>query len=103
MAFAQLTFGACMVVVLIIVAASAITSVTGMAGGLLMFSGMGLFILLQPLIAVHGTVRVFDNAARVWLLRHALHWRLPLPVLPFNCAARCGRVEEEPWKSRTGS
>jgi uncharacterized membrane protein YfcA len=87
MAFAQLTFGACVVVVLIIVAASAITSVTGMAGGLLMFSGMGLFILLQPLIAVHGTVRVFDNAARVWLLRHALHWRM---LLPFAAGASLG-------------
>lgn len=37
-----------------------------------MFSGMGIVILQQPLIAMDGMVQVFGNAARAWSLRYAL-------------------------------
>ena len=52
-----------------VAAASIISSVTGMAGGVLMFSAMNVFIPLRPLIAIHGAVQIFNNAARSWYLR----------------------------------
>jgi uncharacterized membrane protein YfcA len=87
MEFAELSCFASAVMVLVIVIASVISSVTGMAGGILMFSGMGLFIPLQPLIALHGTVQVFGNASRAWFLRHALLWPM---ILPFAIGAIIG-------------
>lgn len=87
MEFAELSCFASAVMVLVIVIASVISSVTGMAGGILMFSGMGLFIPLQPLIAMHGTVQVFGNASRAWFLRHALIWPM---ILPFAIGASIG-------------
>jgi uncharacterized membrane protein YfcA len=79
MEFAQLSTSATAIIIAIVVAASIISSVTGMAGGLLMLSGMGLFVPLQPLIAIHGTVQIFANGARAWFLRHALLWRMIIP------------------------
>ena len=46
-----------------------ITSTTGMAGGLLMFAAMSIYIPLRPLVAIHGCVQVFNNGARSWYLR----------------------------------
>lgn len=79
MEFAELSPGAGLWIILVIIVASVISTVTGMAGGILMFSGMGVFIPLQPLIAVHGTVQIFANASRAWFLRHALRWSMCLP------------------------
>ncbi|GAA0825673.1 MULTISPECIES: sulfite exporter TauE/SafE family protein [Marinomonas] len=61
---------------LAIVFASAITSITGMAGGVLMFSAMSVFMPVKPLIAIHGVVQVFNNAARSWFLRTSIRWRM---------------------------
>lgn len=66
-------------IIAVIVGATVISTVTGMAGGLLMFSGMGVYIPLHPLIALHGTVQVFSNASRSWFLRGHLRWEMCLP------------------------
>lgn len=68
----DLSLTATLLVMVSIVAASVISSVTGMAGGILMFSAMNIFIPVRPLIAVHGVVQVFGNSARTWFLRRAL-------------------------------
>lgn len=47
---------------------SFITSVTGMAGGVLLFSAMAIFIPFKPLIAIHGAVQVVNNGVRSWML-----------------------------------
>ncbi|MBR7890227.1 sulfite exporter TauE/SafE family protein [Marinomonas sp. A79] len=64
-----------------IVFASAITSITGMAGGVLMFSAMSVFMPVKPLIAIHGVVQVFNNAARGWFLRAHIRWAMCFPFL----------------------
>lgn len=64
---------------LAIALASAITSITGMAGGVLMFSAMSVFMPVKPLIAIHGVVQVFNNAARSWFLRSHIRWAMCLP------------------------
>ena len=66
-------------IIAVVVGATVISTVTGMAGGLLMFSGMGVYIPLHPLIALHGTVQVFANASRSWFLRGHLRWEMCLP------------------------
>lgn len=57
----DLSLTATLIVVAAIMAASIISSVTGMAGGILMFAAMNIFIPMRPLIAVHGVVQVFNN------------------------------------------
>lgn len=74
-------------ILLAIIAASVISSVTGMAGGVLMFTAMGMYIPMNPLIAIHGTVQLFANASRVWFLRRAL---LPPMCIPFSIGAIIG-------------
>lgn len=66
---------------LAIVLSSAITSITGMAGGVLMFSAMSVFMSIKPLIAIHGVVQVFNNAARSWFLRSHIRWSMCTPFL----------------------
>ena len=70
-----------------VILANIITSVTGMAGGLLMFAAMNMFIPLKPLIAVHGAVQVFNNAARSWFLKHHVDWQ---KCIPFALGALLG-------------
>ena len=72
---------------LAVASASMITSITGMAGGVLMFAAMNVFMPLRPLVAVHGTVQVFNNAARSWFLRHSIRWKM---CLPFAIGAAIG-------------
>jgi len=69
--------------------ASIISSVTGMAGGILMFAAMNLFIPLRPLIAMHGIVQVFNNMTRVWYLRSDLRWNI---IWPFALGAIIGTL-----------
>jgi uncharacterized membrane protein YfcA len=71
----------------VIIGATVISTVTGMAGGILMFSGMGMFVPMQPLIALHGTVQIFANGSRAWLLRGHLRWAM---CLPFGIGAIIG-------------
>ena len=97
MEFAEPSCFASSMIVLIIAIASVISSVTGMAGGILMFSGMGMFIPLQPLIAVHGTVQVFGNASRAWFLRHALLWPM---IAAFSIGATIGAAATTVWIAR---
>lgn len=72
----DLSVTATLVVIVAIMGASIISSVTGMAGGILMFAAMNLFIPLRPLIAVHGVVQVFNNGARTWFLRSDVRWSM---------------------------
>lgn len=74
-------------IVAVIIGATVISTVTGMAGGILMFSGMGVFVPMQPLIALHGTVQIFANASRSWFLRGHLRWQM---CLPFGIGAIIG-------------
>ncbi|WP_077338193.1 sulfite exporter TauE/SafE family protein [Pseudocolwellia agarivorans] len=67
--------------------ASVISSATGMAGGVLMFASMSQAIALQPLIAIHGVIQAFSNAARCLLLRDSIVWRM---CIPFGIGATIG-------------
>lgn len=48
--------------------AAFISSVTGMAGGVLMFSAMSVLIPFRSLIAIHGAVQVINNGFRTLIL-----------------------------------
>ena len=74
---------------LAIMLASMITSVTGMAGGVLMFAAMSLYMPVRPLVAIHGTVQIFNNAARSWFLRSNIRWSM---CLPFSIGAILGAI-----------
>jgi uncharacterized membrane protein YfcA len=74
---------------LAIALASMITSITGMAGGVLMFAAMSVYMPVRPLVAIHGTVQVFNNAARSWFLRTSIRWGM---CIPFGFGAVIGAV-----------
>lgn len=74
---------------LAIVIASMITSVTGMAGGVLMFAAMSVYMPVRPLVAIHGIVQVFNNAARSWFLRSDIRWSM---CIPFAFGAMIGAL-----------
>lgn len=67
-----LTTGTTTLLAIVVFFASVLSAMTGMAGGILMFLTMNLAIPLRPLVAVHGTVQVFNNAALSLFLRHGL-------------------------------
>ncbi len=75
----DLSFTATLIVAAAIIGASIISSVTGMAGGVLMFAAMNIFIPTRPLIAVHGVVQVFNNGARTWYLRRDVRGSMCVP------------------------
>lgn len=72
---------------LAIACASMITSITGMAGGVLMFAAMSVYMPVRPLVAIHGVVQVFNNAARSWFLRRSIRWSM---CIPFGIGAVIG-------------
>ncbi|TBR42471.1 sulfite exporter TauE/SafE family protein [Marinomonas agarivorans] len=74
---------------LAIALASMITSITGMAGGVLMFAAMSVYMPVRPLVAIHGIVQVFNNAARSWFLRSSIRWGM---CLPFAVGAAIGAL-----------
>jgi len=55
-------------IVVIVFFSSFISSATGMAGGVLMFSMLNSFIPFRPLIAIHGSVQLVNNFSRSLLL-----------------------------------
>nr|WP_320135760.1 sulfite exporter TauE/SafE family protein [uncultured Amphritea sp.] len=69
--------------------ASMITSITGMAGGVLMFAAMSVYMPVKPLVAIHGVVQVSNNAARAWFLRHDVRWGM---CIPFGFGAVIGAI-----------
>lgn len=69
--------------------AAFISSVTGMAGGVLMFSAMSIFIPFKSLIAIHGSVQVINNGFRsLFLIKHV---RKPM-CLYFSAGAILGTI-----------
>ncbi len=64
---------------LAVAAASFITSLTGMAGGVLMFAAMNVFIPVRALVPIHGVVQIFNNAARSYYLRCDIRWAMFWP------------------------
>ncbi len=72
----ELTLQSVLLIMAAVFVASIISSVTGMAGGVLMFAAMGVFVPMRPLFAIHGVVQIFNNAARSWFLRGAICWRM---------------------------
>ncbi|MDN3610771.1 TSUP family transporter [Vibrio ostreicida] len=64
---------------IVVVIASLLSSLTGSAGGILMFSGMSVFIPLRPLIAIHASIQVVSNGIRAWLLRRDIRWAMCVP------------------------
>lgn len=83
----DLSYTSVIIVTCAVIAASIISSVTGMAGGILTFSAMSAFIPVRPLIAIHGVVQVFNNSARAWYLRSSIRWSM---CLPFALGAGAG-------------
>lgn len=89
MEITELSYTAIALMGVAIALASMITSITGMAGGVLMFAAMNVFIPLRPLVAVHGAVQVMNNAARTWFLRQDVRWGM---CLPFAAGAIIGAL-----------
>ncbi|NIB42792.1 sulfite exporter TauE/SafE family protein [Pseudomaricurvus alkylphenolicus] len=89
MEITELSTFAIAIMAVAIVLASMITSITGMAGGLLMFAAMNVFLPLRPLVAIHGAVQVMNNAARTWFLRGDVRWQM---CIPFSLGAVIGAV-----------
>ena len=83
----ELTLFSTVIIMIAVFGASIVSSVTGMAGGVLMFAAMNVFIPLRPLIAIHGTVQIFNNAARGWFLRGDIRWSM---CVPFGIGAVLG-------------
>ncbi|WP_317930419.1 sulfite exporter TauE/SafE family protein [Halioxenophilus sp. WMMB6] len=83
----ELTNLALLALFLAVTAASFITSVTGMAGGVLMFAAMNLCIPVRALVPIHGVVQLFNNAARSIYLRRYLRWPI---IWPFTLGALLG-------------
>ena len=84
MPIVELTQEALAILALAVAAASFITSLTGMAGGVLMFAAMNIYIPVRALIPIHGVVQLFNNATRSFHLRQDLRWSM---VLPFSLGA----------------
>lgn len=70
-----------------IIFASMITSVTGMAGGVLMFSAMSIYMPVMYLVPIHGVVQLFNNTARAWFLRSHIRYGM---CIPFGIGAAIG-------------
>ncbi|TXS92944.1 sulfite exporter TauE/SafE family protein [Parahaliea maris] len=87
MEWVDLTAGALVWLSLAVCLASLISSVTGMAGGVLMFAAMSVCLPLRVLVPIHGAVQVVNNAARSWFLRGHIRWRM---CLPFALGAALG-------------
>lgn len=83
----SLGYTALAILVAATVLSALISSVTGMAGGILMFTAMGVYIPMQALIPIHGAVQVFANSSRSWLLRQHLRGSM---CLPFTAGALLG-------------
>lgn len=83
----ELTTSSTFIVCAAIFVASVISSVTGMAGGVLMFAAMGAFIPMRPLIAIHGVVQIFNNFFRSLFLRQNICWKM---CGPFTIGAIIG-------------
>ncbi|MBU2897758.1 sulfite exporter TauE/SafE family protein [Vibrio hepatarius] len=64
---------------LVVVIASVLSSLTGSAGGILMFSGMSVFIPVRPLIAIHASIQIVGNGIRAWLLRGEISAKMCVP------------------------
>lgn len=69
-----LTHGTTALLAVVVFFAAALSATTGMAGGILMFLTMNVSIPLRPLIAIHGSVQIFNNAAQSFFLRGAIRW-----------------------------
>lgn len=87
MEIVELSYTSMLWLSLAIALASMITSITGMAGGVLMFAAMSVYMPVRPLVAIHGTVQVFNNAARSWFLRSSIRWGM---CIPFGIGAVLG-------------
>ncbi len=81
----ELTLAGTALIMAAVFTASIISSVTGMAGGVLMFAAMNTVIPLRPLVAIHGTVQIFNNAARAWFLRGDIRWGMCVPFASGVC------------------
>lgn len=69
-----------LVLLLIACAASAfISTVTGGAGGVLMFAVLNLAIPLRTLVPIHGVVQLVNNLVRVGYVRGQIRWNMCLP------------------------
>ncbi|CAM3736527.1 sulfite exporter TauE/SafE family protein [Vibrio aquimaris] len=64
---------------LVVVLASVLSSLTGSAGGILMFTGMSIFIPVRPLIAIHASIQIVGNGIRAWLLRREVSVKMCIP------------------------
>ena len=80
--------GSAVVVVLGLIAlgAAAISSVTGVAGGLLLLSGLLLVLPAAAVVPLHGAVQTVACATRVAAFRSHIRWdivwRFSIPILP---------------------
>ena len=79
MPIVELSHQALAILALAVAAASFITSLTGMAGGVLMFAAMNIYIPVRALVPIHGVVQMFNNATRSYHLRQDLRWSMVMP------------------------
>ncbi|WP_163835306.1 sulfite exporter TauE/SafE family protein [Spartinivicinus ruber] len=69
--------------------ASLTSTVTGMGGGMLLFTAMNTVIPLRPLVALHGIVQFGNNLIRICFLSVSIRWRI---VIPFCVGALFGTI-----------
>ena len=56
--------------------ASAITTITSIGAGLILFGVLSFFVDLKAIIPFIAVAQLFGVSTRYWLFRHHLHWRL---------------------------
>lgn len=63
-----------------------------MAGGVLMLSGMNVFLPINQLIPIHGVVQFFNNAMRSYLLRKHIRMAMCIPFTFGACVGAAAMV-----------
>lgn len=83
------------------IATSALSAVTGMAGGIVLLSLMGLFLAPHLVIPLHGMVQLASNSSRAFGLFRFGAWSLLWPYilgLPVGVVASMALVQRLPQK-----
>ncbi|WP_345552042.1 sulfite exporter TauE/SafE family protein [Microbulbifer aestuariivivens] len=63
-----------------------ISTVTGGAGGILMFAALNVVIPLRLLVPIHGVVQFINNIARIYYVRQHIRWTFCIPFF-IGCTA----------------
>lgn len=77
------------VLLLCVLATSAISGVLGMAGGMILMAILVSAVSVSAAMLIHGAVQATSNGARAWFLRSHIQWRI-LPAYALGAAVAFG-------------